>query len=177
LADAIEWLAQIAAGLAHCHERGYIHRDVKPQNIVVGDDGGAKMIDFALAVPQDASWGRYLIRRLLERRRPGTRSYMAPEQIRNKRLTGQTDIYGLGVTLYTVIAGQLPYVADRPQRLLEMHLWNPVPSVRLVRPSVPLELDELIRAMMAKDPLDRPVGMGYVSSKLRSLALLCPPDN
>ena len=173
LADAIKWLAQVAAGLAHCHDRGYLHRDVKPQNIVVGDDGVAKVIDFALAVPQDASFVRYWFRRLHERRRPGTWSYMAPEQIQSRRLTGQTDVYGLGVTLYAAVTGQVPYVADAPQQLMEMHLWSPVPVMRSVRPSVPLELDEFVRSMMAKDPLDRPVGMGYVSGKLRSLAALC----
>ena len=173
LAEAIEWLAQVADGLGHCHDRGYLHRDVKPQNIVVADEGPVRMIDFALAIRQDSSWRKYLVRRITEWRRPGTWSYMSPEQIRHKRLTAMVDLYGLGVTLFETTTGRLPYTAKTPQGLLEQHLFAPVPSIRSVRPEVPAELDDLARTMMAKDPLDRPAGMRYVSGKLRSLLAAC----
>jgi len=169
LATALRWLAKVADGLAYFHEAGYVHRDVKPQNTVIGDDGQVKVIDFALAVRQDASLGKHLIRRLAERRRPGTWSYMSPEQIRNKRLTGLADIYGLGVTLFEAVTGRLPYSAESSQELLEQHLYTPIPSVRSAAPDAPDELDDLVRVMLAKDPLDRPTGMQYVSVKLRSI--------
>ena len=169
LAPALAWLAQAADGLGYFHEAGYVHRDVKPQNTVIGDGGEVKVIDFALAVRQDDSLGKHLLRRIAERRRPGTWSYMSPEQIRNKRLTGLADIYGLGVTLFEVATGRLPYSAESPQELLEQHLYAPVPSVRAVAPDVPAEVDDLVGAMMAKDPLDRPTGMQYVSARLRSI--------
>lgn len=169
LASALGWLAKVADGLAYFHEAGYVHRDVKPQNTVIGDDGQVKVIDFALAVRQDASLGKHLIRRLAERRRPGTWSYMSPEQIRNERLTGLADVYSLGVTLFEAVTGRLPYSAESAQELLEQHLYGPIPSVRAAAPDAPAELDDLVRVMLAKDPLDRPTGMQYVSAKLRSI--------
>lgn len=170
LGPGLAWMAQAADGLAYFHDMGYVHRDVKPQNTLIGSDGVVKIIDFALAEKQDASLKHYIWRRLTERRRPGTWSYMSPEQIRNQRLTGQADVYSLGVSLFEVTTGKLPYTADTPQGLLEQHLYAKVPTVRSVRPDVPVEVDELIRLMMAKDPLDRPAGMRYVSAKLRELA-------
>jgi serine/threonine-protein kinase len=173
LADAVDWLAQMADGLGYCHEVGYVHRDAKPQNVVVGGDGMVKVIDFALACRVDGSFGHYLWRKATERRRPGTVSYMAPEQIRNERISGQADLYSLGVTVFEVATGKLPYVAETPQGVLEQHLFAKIPSMRSVRPDVPIELDDLTQAMMAKSPLDRPTGMGYVSGKLRGLMAVC----
>jgi len=174
LGPALEWLAKVADGLGYLHEAGYIHRDVKPQNIVIGSGGSdVKVIDFALARQQDGSFGRHLLRRLSERRRPGTWSYMAPEQIRNKRLTGAADIYGLGVTLYEAVTGRLPFSAESPQALMEQHLYAPIPSPSQTGANVPPEVADLIRAMLAKDPLDRPAGMQYVSAKLHAAAGAC----
>lgn len=168
---ALKWLACVADGLAYLHEAGYVHRDVKPQNICIARDGDdVKVIDFALARPQDNSIGRYLMRRVSESRRPGTWSYMAPEQIRNKRLTGAADIYALGVTLFEVVTGRLPFTAESAQGLMEQHLYAPVPLVSQSGEDGLAEIDALIRAMMAKDPLDRPTGMQYVSAKLRLAA-------
>jgi len=171
LAAALRWLAKVADGLGHFHEAGYVHRDVKPQNTVIGNDEDVKVIDFALAVRQDARLGNYLMRRLAERRRPGTWSYMAPEQIRNRRLTGLADIYSLGVTLFEVATGRLPYSAESPQELLEQHLYAPAPSVCSAAPDAPPQVDDLVQVMMAKNPLDRPTGMQYVSAKLRSIVV------
>jgi serine/threonine protein kinase len=169
LIDALDWLAQVGDGMAYLHEQGYIHRDVKPQNFVIGGDGTTKVIDFALAMPEEISFSKYCLRRLTERRRPGTWSYMSPEQIQNKRLTSQSDVYSLGVSIFETVTGRLPYTGETPQELLEQHVYAKVPSVAGIRTDAPLELDELVRGMMAKKPLDRPHGMGYVSGKLRAL--------
>jgi serine/threonine protein kinase len=168
LAEALDWIAHACDGLAYLHEQGYIHRDVKPQNFVIGHDGAIKVIDFALAVQEDRSFVQYCLRRLKERRRPGTWSYMSPEQIQNKRLTSQADVYSLGVSLFETAAGHLPYTGETPQELLEQHLYAKIPSLVALRSNIPMELDELVRGMMAKKPLDRPHGMGYVSGKLRA---------
>jgi serine/threonine-protein kinase len=171
LPDALEWHAQVALGLAYFHDAGYVHRDVKPQNIVVGDDGVAKVIDFALARKQDSLFGAHLLRRILNRRRAGTGSYMSPEQILHHRMTGQADIYSLGVSLFESVTGRLPFPGgSKAQDLLHQHVYDPVPSAMVMRPGVPPEVSEFIQAMMAKAPLDRPSGMGYVSVKLRELA-------
>jgi len=170
LDDVLPWIAKAADGLGYVHEAGYVHRDVKPQNIVIGAGGDVKVIDFALAIPQDASLGKYLIRRLTQRRRPGTWSYMSPEQIRHRRVTGLADVYSLGVTVFEAATGRLPFAAETPQELMEQHLYARTPSIRTLAPEAPIELDELVRAMMAKDPLDRPTAMQYVSVKLRSIA-------
>ena len=173
LPDALDWLAQVGDGLAHLHELGYLHRDVKPQNLVISGEGTAKVIDFALAVQEDRSFSQYCIRRLRERRRPGTWSYMSPEQIQNKRLSSQSDVYGLGVSIFETVTGRLPYTGETPQELLEQHVYAKVPSIVAVRHDTPAALDDLVRGMMAKKPLDRPHGMGYVSGKLRSLIAAC----
>jgi eukaryotic-like serine/threonine-protein kinase len=173
LAKALDWMAQAADGLGYVHEQGYLHRDVKPQNMVVGGDGGVKLIDFALATRQERGVGGFLLRRLAGRRRPGTWSYMSPEQIRRKRLTAMADVYALGVSLFEAVTGRLPYAGETSQALLEGHLYAPVPSAAVLRPGAPIELDDLLRAMLAKDPLDRPAGMRYVSGKLRALIPAC----
>ena len=170
LRSVLLWLSRAADGLAYFHELGWVHRDVKPQNMIVSEDGQVRVVDFALAQRQDTSAVRHLVRRWLERRRPGTWSYMSPEQIQGGRLTGQTDVYSLGATLYECLTGRTPFVARRPQELLDQHVWARVPTVRSVLPDVPSQVDEFTRAMMAKDPLDRPHGMGYVSAMLRALA-------
>jgi len=174
LGAALEWLARVAEGLAYLHETGSVHRDVKPQNLLIGQGGkDVKVIDFALAGPQDGWFGRHLLRRLLERRRPGTWSYMAPERIRNRRLTPAGDVYSLGVTLYETVTGRLPFTAPSPQALMEEHLYAPVPSLSRTGLDVPPAVDDLARAMLAKDPLDRPAGMRYVSAKLHAAAGAC----
>jgi serine/threonine protein kinase len=173
LVDGLDWLAQVGDGMAYLHERGYIHRDVKPQNFVIGGDGTTKIIDFALAMPEDRSFTQYCLRRLKERRRPGTWSYMSPEQIQNQRLTSQSDVYSLGVSIFETVTGHLPYTGETPQELLEQHVYAKIPSMVAVKSNIPGELDELVRGMMAKKPLDRPHGMGYVSGKLRAIIAVC----
>ncbi|MCX5649368.1 MAG: serine/threonine-protein kinase [Planctomycetota bacterium] len=170
LLQSLAWLGQAADGLAYFHELGYLHRDVKPQNIIAADESPVRVIDFALARRQDATPLRHMMRKWFERRRPGTWSYMSPEQIQNDRLTGQSDVYSLGVTLYECLTGRVPFASHRPQDLLDQHVRAPVPTVRSLDPDVPLQVDDFVQAMLAKDPLDRPQGMGYVSAMLRALA-------
>ncbi len=170
----VKWLAQVADGLEYFHNHGYVHRDVKPQNICIGRDQVVRVIDFALALSIRPGFGRRLLRKLVDRRRPGTRSYMAPEQILSKRITGQADVYSLGVTIFETMTGRLPYSAETPQGLMKQHLRAPIPSMRPLRGDTPAVLDDLVQGMLEKDPLDRPRGMEYVSMKLREAAKAFP---
>ena len=173
ISAALSWLVWVADGLNYLHDQGYVHRDVKSQNIIIAEGSPVRVIDFALARRQDTTLSQRLMSRLFERRRPGTWSYMSPEQILNEPLTGQSDVYGLGVTLYECLTGRMPFTAEDPQDLLRQHLWAAAPSPRILRPEVPIELDDFVRAMLAKDPLDRPHGMEYLSGKLRAFSAAC----
>jgi len=173
IVDVLEWHAQESDGLAYFHNLGYVHRDVKPQNLMIGDDGIVRVIDFALSIKQDTALGAHLIRKLFNRRTPGTGSYMSPEQIRNGRITGQADVYSLGVSLFEAITGRLPFAAEKSNEVLHQHVYAAVPSLMKGRPDVLPDVDEFVRAMMAKVPGDRPSGMVYVGVKLRELAALC----
>jgi len=167
--EVLPHLARLADGLAYMHNRGWAHLDVKPQNILIGQNGQTRLIDMALA-ERIGHGGR--LRRLWRRlrgRTAGTRSYMSPEQIRGRPVDEYADIYSLGVTLFEVLAGRLPFVAEDPSEVLAMHLSAPVPQVRWFNPKVNPALDELVQNMLAKQPTDRPRTMTYVSAKLKGL--------
>ncbi|MDP6380313.1 MAG: serine/threonine-protein kinase [Phycisphaerae bacterium] len=167
--EAVPYLSRLADGLAHMHDHGWVHCDVKPQNILIGEDDEVRLIDMALArhMGKRGMWRRFWGR--MRRRTEGTRSYMSPEQIRAHRVDGRSDVYALGVTLFEVLAGRLPYAANNSSQLLSLHLSAHVPLVSKYNEQVSPELDDLVRSMMAKQPEDRPQAMAYVSSRLADL--------
>ncbi len=145
-----------AAGLQHMHEHGWVHRDVKPDNFLVNDQGEVKLIDFALA---------HRIRTGLSKlfgsrgKVQGTRSYMAPEQIRGKALDARADVYGFGCTLYELVSGKLPFTGVSPEDLLRKHLTAPTPVVASINKNITPDFSDLVSMMMAKDPDQRPQSM------------------
>ena len=156
LADAVEIAVQAARGLAHLHEHGVVHRDVKPSNLMLTSDGTVRILDFGLALTSEAT-GRPN-GRLTGITYLGTHDYMAPEQwVDPTTVTAKVDCYGLGCVLYQMLSGQPPLVSPKmsPQAKMKAHLEQPIPSIR-DRWDVPGALAELVNRMLAKDPERRP---------------------
>jgi eukaryotic-like serine/threonine-protein kinase len=142
--------AQAAAALAHAHERGVVHRDVKPHNLLLAADGTLKVADFGIARVADGTQLTQIGTVL------GTAAYLAPEQAAGEETTGATDAYALGVVLYELLTGRPPYRAGTvPELVLSRREHDPEPPSALV-PDVPPELDAVVLACLADDPADRP---------------------
>jgi eukaryotic-like serine/threonine-protein kinase len=142
-------LSEAAAGLAHAHERGVIHRDIKPHNILLDENGRPKLSDFGVARALDASQatrtGSYL----------GTALYSPPEQLRGEKVTPKSDVYSLGVTLYHAATGQPPFIGA-PIEIASQHVSREPTSPREVNDAVSPSMEALILDCMRKDPDARP---------------------
>ena len=165
---AIETASQVAAGLHHLHQNGIVHRDVKPENILVNSVGVVKVIDFAIAVEVNKQWTRWFGMRRGVR---GTRTYMSPEQIRGKRLSPLSDMYSFGVLLYELAAGRPPFMEIGPDQLLASHIEDAPPPLGRLVPDVHPGFEELVHMMLAKSPRMRPPDMLTVQRRLREVSL------
>ena len=145
-----------ALGLQYLHEQGWVHRDIKPDNFLVTENGDVKLIDFALAQRIRTGLSRLFGGRSKVQ---GTRSYMAPEQIRGKALDGRTDVYSFGCMLYELLSGKLPFTGISPEELLRKHLTAAIPVLMSANRNVTADFSDLVGQMMAKDPSDRPQSM------------------
>ena len=149
LERALDAAHQIALALAYAHVRQVVHRDIKPQNILLALDGTLKVTDFGIARAADhlslTRTGMVM----------GTPQYMAPEQARGEAVDGRADVYSLGVLLYQLLTGQLPYQGDTPWAVLRQHMEAPVPEMRTTGISVPKEVEAVVRRAMAKEPAKR----------------------
>ena len=148
--EALAIVHQAARGLAFAHEHGIVHRDVKPQNVLVDDDGGAKVTDFGIARSLDRDSGLTQTGAIL-----GTADYLSPEQATGQPVTEASDQYSLGVLLYELLTGEVPYRGESIVAVAARHVNDPVPSVLDRRPDVPLRVSELVARAMAKRPEDR----------------------
>lgn len=160
---------QSAESLYYLHEKGWVHCDVKPDNFLFGRDGTIKLIDFTIA--QRSLKKSFLQRIGLKTTVQGTRSYMAPEQIRAQALDARADIYSFGCVLYEVLAGKLPYTGTSSADLLNKHLLSPIPSVLVANDQVTNEFAELLKRMMAKKKEDRPSSMWEFLKVLRAMKI------
>jgi serine/threonine protein kinase len=142
--------SQLAAGLAHAHEHGVVHRDVKPANVLLDGEGRAKLADFGIARVADADViteaGTII----------GTAAYISPEQAAGTAATPASDVYSFGVLLYRMLTGRLPFEAESPLELARMHREETAPPIERVRPAAPPELALIAADALAKDPRDRP---------------------
>jgi len=152
--DAADYTAQSARGLQHAHERGLVHRDIKPGNLLLDKSGTMKVLDMGLA--RFFEENSNLTTELCSGSVIGTADYMAPEQaVNSHEVDIRADIYSLGVTLYALLTGQPPYGhLTVPQKLLAHHMREPTP-IQEVRPDVPDELADIVMKMMAKKPENR----------------------
>jgi serine/threonine protein kinase len=146
-------IEEAAEALSHFNEQGWVHRDVKPDNFLVTDSGEVKLIDFALARRNTRGLARFLASKGPVQ---GTRSYMAPEQIRGGAVDQRADVYSFGCTVFELVAGKPPYTGVSADELLMKHLRAPPPSLEAVARNVTPEFGQLIRRSLAKNPAARP---------------------
>lgn len=149
-------IEQAAEGLAYFNQMGWVHRDVKPDNFLVTNDGQVKLIDFALAQRIKTGLSRLLAPRTKVQ---GTRSYMAPEQIRGVAQDIRTDVYGFGCTIHELLSGKPPYTGVSADELLRKHLKASPPSLEAFDRNVTPEFASLVRRSLSKEPSKRPQSM------------------
>ncbi len=161
-------ISQVAAALHHLHQDGIVHRDVKPENILVNSAGAVKVIDFAIAVEVRRQWTRWFGGRSGIR---GTRTYMSPEQVCGKTLSPRSDLYSLGVLLYELAAGRPPFMEIGPDQLLASHLEDTPPPLNRLVPEIHPGYEDLVNMMLEKSPEMRPPDMLTVQRRLREVSL------
>ena len=159
--ETLEITRQLCAALEHAHEHDIIHRDLKPENVMLVDDATVKLMDFGLA--------RSLTTRMTAAGTVmGTLFYMAPEMVMGQEVDGRADLYALGIMLYEMTAGRLPFEADDPVAVLTQHLHAPVVPPSAHNPDLPPRLDHLVVSLMAKEPDRRPDSAADVGSARRA---------
>jgi DNA-binding SARP family transcriptional activator len=155
----------ICAALEHAHTHGVIHRDLKPENVMMTPDGRVKLMDFGLA--------RSIASRLTsEGTIAGTVFYLAPELAMGQDFDGRADLYALGVMLYELTTGRLPFVGDDPLAVISQHLHAPVVPPRAKNDRIPPALDTLIIQLLSKAPADRPASASEVLRMLEQPSIL-----
>jgi serine/threonine-protein kinase len=161
---------QSATALAYMNASGWVHRDVKPDNILMNAAGELRLIDFALAqrIKRASAFGK-LFRR--KGKVQGTRSYMSPEQIRGEPLDGRADIYSFGVTAYEIVTGRPPFRGVSNQDLLQKHFTEKPASPQMHNPEVTEEFSDLVLRMLAKKREDRPKDFHEVLMALRTMRI------
>ena len=167
--EAAELASRVADALAVAHDRGIVHRDVKPQNVLLTASGEAKVSDFGIARAASSKTMTQTNSVL------GTLAYMSPEQLRGERVGPASDLYSLGVVLYEMLTGELPYQGDDPIATAMKRLDEPPPNPREVNPAVTEDLDALVVKLLAKAPEDRYASAASLSQDLRRVRDGLPP--
>jgi serine/threonine-protein kinase len=168
----VELGIQIADALAFAHQHGLVHRDVKPQNVLINGEGEAKVTDFGIARSLDVEHGVTQTGTVL-----GTSNYLSPEQARGLTVTPATDVYSLGVVLFELMTGEVPFPGENFVAVAMQHINEPPPSLVEKRPDAPLRLVYAVERALAKDPGDRFPSMDAFAAELRAcLAELNDPD-
>jgi len=163
VAEAVAYAIEIGRGLQAAHERNLVHRDVKPQNVLIDEEGRAKVTDFGIALGLESSQltgaGKVI----------GTTDYVSPEQAMGQEVTGQSDVYSLGIVLYEMLTGRVPFAGDSHVSVAMKHIHEGLPDVRHIRPEVSAILASLIERATAKDPRARYASMASFVSDLEEV--------
>ncbi|MGH7512487.1 MAG: protein kinase domain-containing protein [Gemmatimonadales bacterium] len=167
LATVLDLGATIADALENAHRHGVLHRDLKPGNIMLTDEGHPKILDFGLAVL--IAGGKATGRMTHSGTIVGSLPYMAPEQLFGEADDVRTDVYALGAMLFEMVTGQRPFIKSRPEALMFAIINNAAPAARSIRPDVPAELDRLLAQCLDKDPARRPASAALVAESLRRI--------
>ena len=168
---AIDIAMQLADALDYAHSQGFVHRDVKPANVLMTSNGRPRLADFGIAQALDAS--THLTRTGTS---IGTPAYMAPEQAQGQPTDGRTDIYALGIVLYEMLAGETPFHAPYPMATLYKQVNEPLPSLRQKNAQIPPWLETVVATALAKQPPDRyQQATDFANALSRSVAPASPP--
>ena len=162
-------VTETALALDHMHSRGWVHRDVKPDNVLAAADGQVKLIDLAIAAKASGFLGKLLGSKTLAQ---GSPSYMSPEQIRGEALDARSDIYSFGCVIFELISGRPPYTGADTNDLLNKHVSATVPAVDAFNKNATTACAKFLRQMLAKKPAERPASMKEVLQQLRAIRLV-----
>jgi serine/threonine-protein kinase len=148
---AVKIAIGICDALDYMHKRGIIHRDLKPENVMVGAEDQVKLIDFGIAMKEDARRLTFVnVSSML-----GTPDYIAPEQVKGARGDQRSDIYAVGIMLYEMLTGRVPFVGPNPLAVMNERLLNDVKSPRQLNPEISPELEEILYRALAREPRRR----------------------
>lgn len=153
--QALRIAREIARGLARAHEAGVIHRDLKPDNVLIGADDIVKILDFGVAKPTEALTAEFTDIKTQHGTLVGTPAYMSPEQAAGRNIDARSDIFSFGVVLHEMLTGKRPFAGDTWQEVIISINRDPVEPVSKRRPDVPADLDHLLARCLVKSPLDR----------------------
>jgi hypothetical protein len=171
LDETARLINRLAPALDAAHSRGIIHRDIKPGNILFDQYGNAFLSDFGIA-----HLGAEGVTTMTGGSALGTPGYMSPEQIQgDRKVDGRSDIYALGVLVFQMLTGQMPYSGDTAAKVMMMHVLQPVPQILETRPDLPVGCDVIITRAMAKNPDDRFSSAGEMADSLDSTSRYSTP--
>lgn len=161
--EASDLMHQLCSAVLYAHQHGVIHRDIKPQNIFVTNDGTLKLGDFGIATFQNATHVTGSDKVM------GSVHYMAPEVSRGGLATERSDIYSMGITFFELVTGKVPYDGENPLRIALMHSQLKFPNIRKFNPHTPVCIEQIIYKAVKKDPSDRYPNVEYMKKDIEKI--------
>lgn len=165
--ETVNVMVPVLQALSAAHRSGLVHRDVKPENVLIGDDGRVRVADFGLARAANGSGADNATRGVLI----GTVAYLAPEQVQPGISDERSDVYAAGILLYELLTGKPPFDGDEPMAVAYQHVHEEVPAPSLVADDIPEGLDAVVKAATAREPTDRPANAAALLQLLRDVSL------